>query len=85
MNIRPAWLLAVLVLALSACGNKGPLMHPSRVAPEDAGRYLVKPKLPPQQDAAQDADRQDSEQDAIDEPAADADAAQEPVVPVDQP
>jgi hypothetical protein len=66
-------------------------MHPSRVPPEDAGRYLIKPKLPPQQDAdqnidqnrTQDAPLQDSEQDAIDEPAADATgAAQTPVVPV---
>ena len=101
MNIRPVWLLAALIPVLSACGNKGPLMHPSRVPPEDAGRYLIKPKLPPQQDAdqkvdqdvdqnqTQDVPQQDSEQDAqdtIDEPAADAtDAAQTPVVPTDKP
>lgn len=77
MKIRPAWLLAALIPVLSACGNKGPLMHPSRVPPEDAGRYLIKPK--PQPEATQP---QATDAPAVDEPAVDAPAVDEPAADV---
>jgi len=43
MNTRIV-LLAAFSLLLSACGNRGDLILPSQAPPEDAGRYLIKPK-----------------------------------------
>jgi len=42
MNIHIALLSATLLL--TACGNRNDLMLPSESPPEDAGRYLIKPK-----------------------------------------
>jgi len=48
-SIRAASLSLLLAPALlSACGNKGELLQPSEVPPEDAGRYLIRPKSEPQ-------------------------------------
>jgi len=43
MNIHIA-LLSISMLLLSACGNRSDLMQPSQSPPEDAKRYLIKPK-----------------------------------------
>jgi len=43
MNARLV-LLAAFALLLSACGNRSDLLLPSDSPPEDAGRYLIKPK-----------------------------------------
>jgi len=43
MNARIV-LLAVFSLLLCACGNRGDLILSSDSSPEDAGRYLIKPK-----------------------------------------
>jgi len=47
-----------LCLLLCACGNKGDLLQPSQVPPEDAGRYLIpsKPAAPAPQEPADDGD-----------------------------
>jgi len=43
MNIHIV-LLAAFSLLLSACGNRGDLMLRTESPPEDARRYLIKPK-----------------------------------------
>jgi len=48
-SVRVGSLLLLLAcVLLPACGNKGELLQPSDVPPEDAGRYLIKPKPEPQ-------------------------------------
>jgi len=59
MNMRLA-LSAVFSLLLSACGNRSDLMLPAQSPPEDAGRYLIKPKPAADADApAQSSDDDD--------------------------
>jgi len=43
MNIHIV-LLSAFSLLLCACGNRGDLILSSQSPPEDAGRYLIKPK-----------------------------------------
>jgi len=52
---------------LCACGNKGELLQPSQVPPEDAGRYLIPPKPEPQPASAAPAQQQpfDDDDDAL--------------------
>jgi len=52
-------LLCACALLLSACGNRDDLMLPAQSPPEDAGRYLIKPKPapePPPRSASDDDD-----------------------------
>jgi len=52
MNTRIV-LLTACSLLLSACGNRSDLMLPAESPPEDARRYLIKPK--PAAEAAPEA------------------------------
>jgi len=60
MNTHHVLLLPALLLCgiLCACGNKGDLLQPSQVPPEDAGRYLIRPKpaVPAPQEPVDDGD-----------------------------
>jgi len=46
---------SISLLLLSACGNRNELMLPSESPPEDAGRYLIKPKPPTDAAAPQES------------------------------
>jgi len=65
MNTRHVLLLPALLLCgiLCACGNKGELLQPSEVPPEDAGRYLIRPKSEPQPAPAAPAQQQPTDDD----------------------
>jgi len=50
MHIFPTPALLLLCILLAACGNKNDLLLSSQSPPEDAGRYLIKPKSEPAHD-----------------------------------